>query len=62
MMNEPKTMQEVHEIRIRLHEETKDMPSKEVIAFYSDTVRKVEKEKGIKFRRPEDTRLQRSII
>ena len=57
-----RSMQEVHEIRIRLHEETKDMPSKEVIAFYSDTVRKVEQEKGIKFRRPEDAGLQRSIV
>jgi len=51
---EPRAMKEIHDIRLRIQEETTGMTPEEVAAFYADAVRNAEKMYGITFRRAED--------
>jgi hypothetical protein len=53
MSNEPKALKEIHEIRLRIYEETKDLTPQQRAELTSRTVREFEKKSGIKFRRLE---------
>ncbi|MDR1322460.1 MAG: hypothetical protein LBK56_13745 [Gracilibacteraceae bacterium] len=48
---EPKAMKEIHDIRLQIQEETKNMTVDEIAAYYADAVRNAEKVYGVKFRR-----------
>lgn len=51
MTNESKAMKEIHDIRLQIHEETKDMTVEQRIKHTKNAVCEVEKKYGIKFRR-----------
>jgi len=55
MNNEPRAMKEIHDIRLEIYEETKNMSSEELIAYTRKAVEDIEKERGIKFLRLEDS-------
>jgi hypothetical protein len=48
---EPKAMQEIHEIRRKMYEETKDMPPRELIAYHKKLAAEFEQEIGFRFRK-----------
>ena len=54
MTNEQRAVREIHDIRLKLHDKTKDMTEKEVSDYYAKATREVEEMYGIKFRRPDD--------
>jgi len=53
MTNEPRALKEIHDIRLRIYEETKNLTPKQRAELTSQTVREFEKKSGIKFRRLE---------
>jgi len=53
MTNEPRALKEIHDIRLRIYEETKNLTPKQRAELTSRTVREFEKESGITFRRLE---------
>ena len=53
MKNEPKAMQEIHEIRESIYEETKNMSSKERAAFTRREAQEMIKKYGLKVKRTE---------
>ena len=61
MMNEPRAVREVHEIRIKLREQTRNMTPEEEIAFYNNAVLESEKRRGRKFKRPDEVRERKAI-
>lgn len=50
-LEEPKAMQEIHEIRRKMYEETKDMTPDELIAYRKKLAAEHEKRSGIKLRK-----------
>ncbi len=50
-INEPKAMQEIHEIRRKMYEEIKDMSQKEIIEYIKSKAAEHEKRSGIKLRK-----------
>ncbi len=50
-IEEPEAMREIHEIRRKMHEETKDMPPEELIAYHKKLAAEFEKEGGVKLRK-----------
>ncbi len=52
MANEPKAMREIHEIRAKLYEETKNMTPEEHTVFYRDKAEEAAKRHGLKLKRP----------
>lgn len=52
MMNEPKAMREIHEIRIKLYEDTKNMTPGEHTAYYRRKAEEVARKHGLKPKRP----------
>jgi hypothetical protein len=53
MMNEPRAMKEIHDIREKIHERTKKMSEKEVAEYYANATHEVEEMYVVRFRRPE---------
>jgi hypothetical protein len=53
MTNEPRALKEIHDIRLRIYEETKNLTPKQRAELTSRVVREFEKESGITFRRLE---------
>ena len=53
MMNEPRAMKEIHDIRLQIYEETKDMSSEERIALMRREVQTMIDKHGLKVKRPE---------
>jgi len=51
MIDEPKPMKEVHEIRERLHEKTKGMTTQEFIDYLHRSTEEAEWKYGLKLRR-----------
>ncbi len=51
MTNEPKALKEVHDIRLRIYEETKYLTPEQRAELTCRTVCEFEKERGITFRR-----------
>jgi len=56
MANESDVMKEVHDIRLRIYEETRDLTPKQRAELTSSIVRKFEKESGVTFQHLETTR------
>ncbi len=54
MTNEPRAMKEIHDIRLKIYEETKDMTMEQRMAHTQKAVREMEEKHGITFRRPGD--------
>ncbi len=52
METEAKAMREIHEIRARLHEATKDMTPGEHTAYYRRKAEEVAEKHGLKLKRP----------
>lgn len=50
-INEPEAMREIHEIRRKMCEETKDMTPDELIAHHKKLAAEFEKKSGIKLRK-----------
>ena len=50
-IEEPKAMQEIHEIRKKIWEEIKDMSQQEIIAYYKAKAAEHEKRSGIKLQK-----------
>jgi hypothetical protein len=48
---EPKAMKEIHDIRLQIYEDTKDLPDEQRAERTRSAVKEVEKLYGIKFRR-----------
>jgi len=46
-----RVVEEIHDIRQQIHEETKDMSPEELSAYYERSMREAEKLCGAKFRR-----------
>ena len=46
-IEEPKAMQEIHEIRRKIHEEIKDMSQEEIIAYYKAKAAEYKKRSGV---------------
>ena len=51
MKTEPKTMQELHEIRARMSEQEKDWSAQQIIDFYRQEAEKTAKEFGLHLKR-----------
>jgi hypothetical protein len=47
-IDEPKAMREIHEIRNKMYEETKEMSGSEIIAYIKEKAKEHEKKSGIK--------------
>jgi len=50
---EHRVMKEIHEIRLKIQEEIKDMTPEERAAYFANAVHEAEKLCGVTFRRPE---------
>ena len=50
-INEPKAMQEIHEIREKIWEEIKGMSQQEIMAYYKSKAAEHEKRSGIKLKK-----------
>jgi len=61
MTSEPRAVREVHEIRLRLQEQTKNMTPEEEIAFYNNAVIESEKRRGRMFKRSDERRVRKVI-
>ncbi len=61
MTHEPRAVKEIHEIRLKIQEQTKDMTSKEELAFYNNAVVESENRRGRKFTRPGERRPRKAI-
>jgi hypothetical protein len=59
--DEYRAEREIHDIRLKIQEETKDMTVEEVVAYYADAVRNVEEVYGIKFRRADDVLTHKAV-
>ncbi len=51
MIDEPKAMQEIHEIRQKLYEKTKGMTTQEFIAYMHQAAEEAAQKYGLKLRR-----------
>ncbi|MDR2922919.1 MAG: hypothetical protein LBU85_06225 [Treponema sp.] len=51
MTNEPGAMKEIHDIREKIHESTKNMSEKEITEYYTNAAQEVEETYAIRFRR-----------
>ena len=60
-MTEPRALKEIHDIRLRIYEETKDLTPHQRAELTSKAVRDFEKESGITFRRLETVSPQRRV-
>ena len=61
-MTEPRALKEIHDIRLRIYEETKDLTPHQRAELTSKAVRDFEKESGITFRRLEPVSPQRRAV
>lgn len=61
MVNEPKAMREVHDIREKIYEETKDLTAEQRVKRTNQAVREMEEKHGVKFRRPDDEPVHRAV-
>ena len=62
MTNEPRALKEIHDVRLRIYEKTKDLTPQQRAELTSRTVHEFEKESGITFRRLEVTSVQRKAV
>jgi len=53
MTNEPRAMKEIHDIREKIHERTKEMSEKEVTEYYANATHEIEEMYAVRFRRPD---------
>ncbi|MCL2463323.1 MAG: hypothetical protein FWF44_11705 [Defluviitaleaceae bacterium] len=58
---EPRAVKEIHDIRLQIYEETKDMTEEQRMEHTRNAVREAEEMYGIKFRRAEDTTVRKVI-
>lgn len=61
MANEPKAMKEVHDIREKIYEETKDLTAEQRVKRTNQAVQEMEEKHSVKFRRSDDTPVHRVI-
>ena len=62
MTNEPRALKEIHDVRLRIYEKTKDLTPQQRAELTSRAVREFEKESGIVFRRLEVASVQRKAV
>jgi hypothetical protein len=62
MTNESRALKEIHDVRLRIYEKTKDLTPQQRAELTSRTVREFEKESGITFRRLEITSIQHKAV
>ncbi|MCL2643245.1 MAG: hypothetical protein FWD52_07020 [Candidatus Bathyarchaeota archaeon] len=62
MTNEPRALKEIHDVRLRIYEETKGLTPKQRAELTSRAVREFEKESGITFRRLEIAPVQNRAV
>ena len=62
MTNEPRALKEIHDVRLRIYEKTKDLTPQQRAELTSRTVREFEKESGITFRRLEIVPVQNRAV
>jgi len=55
MTNESKALKEIHDIRLRIYEETRDLTPQQRAELTSSIVREFEQKSGVTFRRLEPT-------
>lgn len=55
MYNEPKPMQEIHEIRLKLYEENKNLTSEEHVAKVNREAQEIIKKYGLHFKKAAHT-------
>ena len=60
MTSEPRAMKEIHDIRLKIHEETKDMTMEQRIERTRKSVEEFESKYG-KLRRPSDTQIRNAM-
>ncbi|GHS86013.1 hypothetical protein AGMMS49957_03320 [Synergistales bacterium] len=52
-MTEPRAMKEIHDIRLKIYEESKNLTEGQRVECTHKAVSEIEEKYGIKFRRPE---------
>jgi len=61
MTSEPRAMKEIHDIRLKIQEKTEGMTPEQEMEYYAAAVRRFEKRRGIKFRRPKPRSTRKAI-
>jgi len=56
MSNEPRAMREIHDIRLKIYEDIKDLKPDDIMRYYRDSTKATVQKYGIKTVAPNDLR------
>lgn len=62
MSNEPRAMKEIHDIRLKIYEEIKDMTPEEQVRYFNESTKETVEKYGIKVGTPADNRQLRRVM